>query len=301
MKKHVYRTLVGFFGLILIGCSSVNINSRGAVENTTKKIVEVDYLGGIAINNNQLYFGREGGISKIDVSAPVPIEANVVDRVESKSIHSLIQYQDYIYFAEFEKGSVYKINISDIDHKVTEVSSNLFGPDDMVIYNNYLYIAEFYGGRVSRIDLRDDDSDIEDYVVGIYTPSGLAIKDHKLYISQFKKNKVSVVDLNDQKADVKDVVTDVIHPDGLLFIGNDLLIAEYDGGRITRANITANIPRSRTVVGNIGCPSEMTIKDNDLYISCIETDEVRTFKLTKALINSCEFNYYDKDKKSQSQ
>lgn len=196
------------------------------------------------------------------------LTAQEIDLVEDLEVpQGLVLNGSYLYFAEINEGSIYKININDEPPIPTVVVSGLDNPHELTFSGDYLYIAEVYEGTISKINITDANPTPVDVVSGLTRPIALAFKGNDLYIAELTGYKISKIDVTDTNPTPTDVVTDLERPNELVFNGDDLYFSQYYGNKVSKIDITDESPTPIDILTGIDNPSGLALNENNLYIA----------------------------------
>lgn len=267
-----YRRLLFLSTMLIIFLSSCSntIYQSVSLKHSNEGILGVEITGGMVMDGDDLYFIREGGLSKVNTSAPIPMLIDVYDSKDLNDVFALLHVDDYLYYALYEKGVVYRIDLKSFTKKPIKIASGLIGPDAMCVRGKELFIAEFKGNRISKIDLTKPGFTPITVVENVESPSAVVVKDDFLFVSQYTNNKVSKIDITKKSTELIDVVVGLDRPDDMLIIGEDLYVSEYFGDKITKVNTLNSKKESLAVITDLHTPSEMTMNGKELFISCEE-------------------------------
>lgn len=183
-------------------------------------------ISALAIKDNYLYYGgyNLNSIYKINLAegsskTPVVVVTNI------SGIKDLEFNGNDLYIAQFNGGTIKKVDVSSSNPILIDVLSGLGAPACLQFYNNYLYIGEAYGYKISRINLSVTNPTKEEVVPYANSPWKMKVYGNELYVAETYGNKISKLNLLDTNPVLVDVVTNVNTPfcmdikDNFLYFG----------------------------------------------------------------------------------
>jgi hypothetical protein len=198
------------------------------------------YPYGLMINNNDMYIGHEGGISKFDITEPTPSLVPVITFTGNSTlrVNNMILNGNELYWSTYDYpgiGKISKIDITATTPTITDVVVVSGFPDDMVLSGDFIYYSDFYAGKISKIDITVPTPTTPiDLVTGLGGPSGLLLIGDFLYIMEYISNLVSKININSANPIPVNIVTGLNTPNAIVNVGDDFYVAEWLGGKILK-------------------------------------------------------------------
>ena len=231
-------------------------------------------ITGMAIKDGFLYFGTydTDKIYKIDlVESPYQTPIQVVTGISG--VMDLTFNGNDLYIAQFNGGTIKKIDVSLSNPTLQTVVENVNAPATIEIYNNYLYIGEAYGYKISKIDLNETNPVPEDVVDYANGPWKIQIYNNQLYIAETYGWIISKFDLNNTSATKENLLTNIRYP-YCIYINDNYLYFENNSGGIFKI-FKMDLSETNTTQIDINVPnfwqnntkSKFIVNNNILYRS----------------------------------
>lgn len=179
-------------------------------------------------------------------------------------LRGMLIINDNLYFCNFSKGKILKVDLTSTNPLINEVYSGLSGPRAIELYGNTLYICEYYGNKISKINLSVNNPILENVVTGLNYPSDILISGDEMYISE--GNKISKINLLSSSPIVNQLVNGLGCATSIAIQGNDLYISDECLNKIYKLNLTNINPTITDVISGTGNRG-IAINSNNLYVA----------------------------------
>lgn len=198
---------------------------------------------GLAIKDNYLYFGGYdlNSIYKINL-AEGPSQTPIVVVANISGVMDLEFNGNDLYIAQFNGGTIKKVDVSTTNPILIDVLSGLGAPAGLQFYNNYLYIGEAYGYKISRINLSVTNPTKEEVVPYANSPWKMKVYGNELYVAETFGNKISKLNLLDTNPVLVDVVTNINSPFCMDIKDNFLYYENNDPIKLSKIDLTSSNP-----------------------------------------------------------
>jgi len=154
---------------------------------------------------------------------------------DGSNIFGITTYENDLYFSEWAKGEIYKINLEEESMLPELIYLGLDTLGALVEYNGKLYITESGTGSIFTLDLSSNLPLLDTVFFNEFAaPNELLVIDDHMYVSEFSANKISRFDLTDSSPIIQDVITDIVSPTGLTSDDKYLYISSLEENEVLR-------------------------------------------------------------------
>ncbi len=180
------------------------------------------------------------------------------------------------------------LSIFQLSAQVTEVTSNLDIPRDLILIGTDLYITEENDDKISKVDISQPlPTTATDVVTGLDKPAGMVQVANYIYFSQFSGNsngfgKISRIDLAATTPVVEDILTGLDGPNRILIKGNDLYFVQ-EGSSLYKIDVTDANPTPVLVISFGTFVTDIAIIGNEIFLNLVVADKVVKIDITQPL------------------
>jgi len=218
----------------------------------------------------------------LSIGSSFQLHAQLTEVISIDNPYGIAVNGDFLYIAR--DNEISKLDITQTDPEPVVLSTDVLGPDEIIIKGDFLYVADYLGNKISKINLTESDPILIDVLNGVDEILALALRGDELYFSYNDNgNKIAKINITETNPTIVEVVDGIQKINDLFFNGDELYISTLQttsGGenKIYKINVTDPDLILTEIITDIEAFG-LSIRGNYLYFSQYDINENKISKI----------------------